>query len=184
MNKKLIKYLTNPAKNKLVRQVLSEGQTTAKALAEKNENIPQATLYRYLKKMVADGVLKVVEERRVRNVIEKVYALGIDFDADVNKMIEENDGETYLGLFQQFTIGLLDEYSAYCARDDIDILNDGSGFRVLSFNATTDELKELAANIWKQVEPYAKQKVTPERKTRSLAVIFTPPPTTGAPHPK
>ena len=183
MNKKLVKYLTNPAKNKLIRQVFSEGKTTAKALAEKNKDIPQATLYRYLKKMVNDGVIKVVEERKVRNVTEKIYAPAIDFEADVNKMIAENDGDTYLGLFQQFSIGLLDEYSAYCARDDIDILNDGSGFRVLSFNATTEELKELSANIWELVEPYAKQEATSERKTRSLAVIFTPP-TTSASHPK
>jgi len=175
MNRNLMKYLTNPATNNLVRQVAVDGQTTAKALAENNKNIPQATLYRYLKKMVADGVLKVVEERRVRNVTEKIYGMAIDFEADVNKMIEENDGDTYLGLFQQFTIGLLEEYGAYCARDDIDILNDGSGFRVLSFDATVEELTELAANIWKLVEPYTNREATPDMKTRSLAVIFTPP---------
>ena len=170
-----MEYLINPAQSKLVRQVLDEGQTTAKALAEKNKDIPQATLYRYLKKMVSEGILKVVEERRVRNVTEKVYAMGIDFEADVNKMIEENDGDTYLGLFQQFTIGLLNEYDAYCARDDIDLLNDGSGFRVLSLYATTDELNELSANIWKLVAPYANREATPERKPHSIAVIFTPP---------
>ena len=175
MHEKLMECLTNPARNKLVRQVLDEGQTTAKALAEKNKEIPQATLYRYLKKMVSDGILKVVEERRVRNVTEKVYAMAIDFEADVNKMIAENDGEAYFGLFQQFTIGLLNEYGAYCARDNIDILNDGSGFRVHSLHATTDELKELAANIWKLVAPYTNREATPDAKARSIAVIFTPP---------
>jgi len=175
VNKKLVEYLINPVQNKLVRQVLDEKQTTAKVLAEKNKDIPQATLYRYLKKMVSDGILKVVEERRVRNVTEKVYAMGIDFEADVNKMIAENDGDTYFGLFQQFTIGLLNEYGAYCAGDDIDILNDGSGFRVLPLYATIDELNELSASIWNLVAPYANREATPERKSHSIAVIFTPP---------
>ena len=167
--------LTNPAKSKLVLQVLNEGQTTAKMLAEKNKNIPQATLYRYLNKMVSDGVLKIVAERPVRNVTEKVYAMAIDFNANIEKMLEENDGEAYLAMFQQFVIGLLNEYGAYCTRDGIDIRNDGSGFRVSPFYATYDELKELSASIQKMIEPYKKREATKDRKTRSIAVIFTPP---------
>ena len=167
--------LTNPTKFNLVRQVLEEGQTTAKALAEKNKNIPQATLYRHLKKMVSDGVLKVIEERQVRNVTEKVYAMAIDFEADVDKMIKENDGATYLAMFQQFTIGLVNEYGAYCNQEGIDILNDGSGFRINTINVTYDELKELSTSIWKLIEPYAALSATEDRKTRSVAVIFTPP---------
>ena len=175
MNKKLMEYLVSPAKLNLILQVISEGETTAKILAEKNKNIPQATLYRYLKKMVSDGILKVVEERQVRNVTEKIYAMAIDLNADFNQVVEENDGEAYLALFQQFAIGLLNEYSAYCARDDIDIANDGSGFRVISTHATVDELRELAANIWKLIEPYARREATPDTKARSVAIIFTPP---------
>jgi len=174
MNKKLMECLTNPAKLNLILQVLSEGESTAKSLAEKNKNIPQATLYRHLKKMVSDGILKVVEERPVRNVMEKVYSMAIDFNADFDKVVEENDGEAYLALFQQFAIGLLNEFGAYCARDDVDILNDGSGFRVRSFHATYDELKELSSNIWKLVDPYTMLEATPDRKTRSISVIFAP----------
>jgi len=125
--------------------------------------------------MVADGVLKIVEERQIRNVTEKVYAMAIDFEVGINRVIQENDGEAYLALFQQFTIGLLNEFGAYCARDDIDILTDGSGFRVSSINATYDELKALSADIQKLIEPYKNREATPERKNRSLAVIFTPP---------
>lgn len=170
-----MEYLTNPAKLSLILQVRNEGETTAKALAEKNKNIPQATLYRHLKKMVSDGILKVVEERPIRNVTEKIYAMAIDLSANFNHIIEENDGEAYLALFQQFAIGLLNEYSAYCARDDIDILNDGSGFRVIPTHITVDELNELAANIWKLIEPYAAREAAPDTKARSVAIIFTPP---------
>jgi len=175
MTEKLMEYLANPIKNRLIVEVITQGTTTAKTLASTNQNIPQATLYRHLNKMVADGILKVVEERKVRNVTEKVYAMAIDFDADVKKMIQENDGEAYFALFQQFTVGLLNEYSAYCARKDIDLLNDGSGFRIGSLNATVDELNELSASIWKLVEPYTTREAAPDRKSRSVAVIFTPP---------
>jgi len=175
MHDKFMECVTNPIKNNLLLEVITQGKTTAKVLAEKNKNIPQATLYRYLNKMVSDGVLSVVEERKVRNVTEKVYASAIDFAADVEKMLAENSGETYFSMFQQFTVGLLNEFKAYSEQDDIDILNDGSGFRVTPFCATYDELKELSAKIQELVAPYADRDATPECKARSLAVIFTPP---------
>ena len=178
MSDKFIECVTNPIKNKLLLEVIAQGKTTAKVLAEKNKNIPQATLYRYLNKMVSDGVLTVVEERKVRNVTEKIYASAIDFAANVEKMLAENSGEAYFSMFQQFTVGLLNEFKSYTDKDGIDLLNDGSGFRVTSFCATYDELKDLSLKIQELVAPYAEREATPECKARSLAVIFTPP-TTG-----
>ena len=175
MNEKLVKHLTNPVNNRLIIEVLAQGTATAKSLASTNKNIPQATLYRHLNKMVADGIFKVVEERQIRNVTEKVYALAFDLKSTFDKMIEENDGEAYLALFQQFTIGLLSEYHKYCTRSDIDILKDGSGFRTLPIYATYDELETLSKDIWKLIEPYATRVPTADIKTRSVAVIFTPP---------
>lgn len=175
MDEKLLECLTNFDRLALLFQVLDEGQTTAKMLAAKNKNIPQATLYRHLKKMVADGILHVVEERQVRNVTEKVYAAALDFRAETQKLLEENDGAAYFALFQHFTIGLLKKFSAYGDREDIDIINDGSGFRVATFDATLEELGALSAGIWKLVEPYTNREATPERRTRSISVIFTPP---------
>jgi len=175
MHDNLMKCLTNPTKSKLLLDVMDEGQTTAKILAEKNKNIPQATLYRYLKKMVSDGVLKIAEERQVRNVTEKIYAPAIDLNAHIDKILTENSGEAYLQMFQQFTIGLLNEFKTYAEKDDIDILNDGSGFRVAPIFATTEELKDLSVKIQELMRSYSENEATPERKARSVAIIFTPP---------
>ena len=173
MNEKLMGCLTNPIKCKLLAEVMDNGQITAKALALKNKTVPQATLYRYLKKMVSDGIVKVVEERRIRNVIEKVYGMAIDFNADVEKMLEKNSGEAYLGLFQQFTLGLLNEFKAYCAQDCIDLSNDGSGFRVTPFYATLHELKELSGKINKLIQPYKGREASLAGMAFHSAVSFT-----------
>ena len=175
MNEKLIEYLVNPVKSKLIIAVMTQGTTTAKALAASNKSIPQATLYRYLKKMVDDGVLNVVEERKVRNVTEKIYALAIDFNAYTEEMLKNNSGEAYFGMFQQFTLGLLNEFNAYCAKDNIDLQNDGSGFSVIPICVTFEELKELAGKIREIIAPYAQLEATADRKAHSVALIFTPP---------
>ncbi|MCL2403112.1 MAG: hypothetical protein FWC86_02605 [Coriobacteriia bacterium] len=172
---KLLGYLTNPVTNILILEIHGQGQATAKSLAQKHPNIPQATLYRHLKKMVSDDVLKVVEERQIRNVVEKVYALAIDLEADIEDMIASNSGETYFKLFQQFSIGLLKEFKAYTDQEEINLRADGSGFRVTSFYASLDELKELSAKINEAIQPYKDAEPSPDRKARSVAVIFTPP---------
>lgn len=167
--------LTNPIKCKLFFEIETQGRTTAKKLAECDENIPQATLYRYLKKMVEDGILEVVEERQVRNVREKVYGVAIDYKAEIEQMLAANSGEGYLSLFQQFCSGLINEFRTYAARDEIDILHDGSGFRIVPFYATTGELEDLSRSIQELIRPYHEQEPTPDRQMRNVAIVFTPP---------
>jgi len=174
-SEKLLESLTNPIKNSIILEVSEQGRATAKALAQKYPNIAQATLYRHLKKMTDDKILKVVETRKVRNVTEKTYALAIDFEANFEKMIEENSGEAYFKLFQQFSMGLLKEFHAYSARENIDLLNDGSGFSVTSIYANLDELKDLSLKIREVAQPYKENEPTADRQARSLAIIFTPP---------
>ena len=175
MNNSLMECFTNPVKNKLFSQIDAQGQTTAKALAQHIDGVPQATLYRYLRKMVEDGILEVVEERQVRNVREKVYRVAIDFDAEVKKMLDENSGKGYLGLFQRFCNGLIDEFRAYTAKENIDIVHDGSGFRITPFYATFSELEELAREINARIKPYRENESTPDRQLRNVAIVFTPP---------
>lgn len=45
----------------------ASGEVTAKYLAEKCSDIPQTTLYRNLKRMTDDGLLKIVNETPIWN---------------------------------------------------------------------------------------------------------------------
>ena len=177
MNDKLMTCFTNPVKSKLFSDIETHGRTTAKDLAQRNVGIPQATLYRYLKKMVEDGILEVVEERQVRNVREKIYDIAVDFESEIGKMIDDNSGKGYLSLFQQFSNGLLSEFQAYAARESIDIKNDGSGFRIVPFYATIGELEELSLKIQELLRPYHENEPAPGRQMRNIAIVFTPPTT-------
>ena len=75
MTDKLMDCITNPVKCKLLLEIHSQGKSTAKHLANIYNDIPQATLYRHLKKMLSDGILQVVEETQVRGTVEKTYSL-------------------------------------------------------------------------------------------------------------
>ena len=59
MTDRLMECITNPVKCKLLLEIHSQGKATAKQLADIYTDIPQATLYRHLKKMLSDGILQV-----------------------------------------------------------------------------------------------------------------------------
>ena len=50
MTGRLMECITNPVKCKLLLEIHSKGKATAKQLAHIYTDIPQATLYRHLKK--------------------------------------------------------------------------------------------------------------------------------------
>ena len=173
-----MEYITDPMKCKIILDVQALSQVTTKQLAEKHPDIPQATLYRLLKKMVADEILEVVAENKVRNVTEKVYALAFDsgnINVEVEKMIDENPGEMYFHLFQQFVMGLLGEMKDYAQREDIDLRADGVGMITYPFYANLEEVIELAIKIKEIMQPYLENEATPDRQMRSFARIFMPP---------
>ncbi len=76
MTDRLMECITNPVKCKLLLEIHSQGKATAKQLADIYTDIPQATLYRHLKKMLSDGILQVVEETQVRGTVEKNLFVG------------------------------------------------------------------------------------------------------------
>lgn len=172
MNEKILVTFINPVKMKIFYEVSLLKQATAKELASKTPDIPQATLYRHLKKMTEDGVLIVAKERPIRNITEKIYEIAPDLDKDVQKIVSENDGLGYFLLFQQYMFGLQAEFGQ---RENINITEDGSGFHVAPFYATSKEVQELARKIVDVIKPYMENQPTMERQLRNIGMIYTPP---------
>lgn len=92
LNEKIMECISNPAKSRLMIEIMRRGKVTAKYLAEKCVDIPQTTLYRYLKRMTDDGLLKIVGETPIRGTVEKTYALTFD------RLIHRRFSDKILGL--------------------------------------------------------------------------------------
>lgn len=112
MTDKLMECITNPVKCKLLLEIYSQGQATAKHLSDKYTDIPPATLYRHLKRMLHDGILKVVEETQVRGTVERTYALAQNINSNMEKILEENSGELYMQYFMQYIMALPDNFNS------------------------------------------------------------------------
>jgi DNA-binding HxlR family transcriptional regulator len=173
----LFESFVDPIDCRILLAVTAEETTTTKQLLKALPDIPQATLYRRLGKLVQKGVLRVVQERKVRALTEKVYAMNMEFDQGVSEMVKENRGDVYLSMFAQFTGVLMREFAQYAARDDIDILHDGSGFSTSPVAVNEEELRELSMKMSELLALYRtpEQLAKPGRKLHSLAIVITPP---------
>lgn len=175
MEQKVIECITHPIKCKLLLELYSSGKATAKQLAEIYNDIPQATLYRYLKRMTNDGILKVVEENQVRGTIEKTYGVAINLDSNGQDMIGENSSDAYMQMFMQYVFGFVKRFQDYCKNPNIDILKDRSGFSLAPIYATDEELEAAMVEYSKIIQPLYKNRPTADRKSRTLGLIISPP---------
>lgn len=167
----------HPVQSKLFMEVHTRGETTAGDLAQALPDIPQATLYRHLGKMVEAGVLKIADQRKKRALFEKVYAVGIDFNADLNALLEQNRGDVYAALFFQFMMVFYQEFQAYAHREGIDIAKDGSGFSMGPIIATNEELAQTMTEIGALIEKLRNNALTPGsgRRMHTIGLIVSPP---------
>lgn len=175
MNKKLMDCFTNPIKCKLLMEIHSSGRATAKRLSEIYSDIPQATLYRYLKRMTDDGILKIAEENQVRGTIEKTYALAISLNEEIQGSMESNPGDALMMMFINYMMGLMKQFQDYCKRPDIDIKSDMLCFSLAPIYATNEELEAAMTEFGKITQGLLANQASPERKLRTIGMIVTPP---------
>ncbi len=175
MNKIIMEIIKHPVKCKLLLEFLNCEQTTAKQLSEKFSDIPPATLYRYLKKMTVDGVLKIVNQTQIRGTMEKTYALAIDLKKEMNEMMENISGDAYMQAFIQYILGFAEQFQSYCKREEINIAKDKSGFSLVPLYLSDEELDCFIQNYAEITEKYRDNMPTIDRKLRSIGLIVAPP---------
>ncbi|MBQ1021672.1 helix-turn-helix domain-containing protein [Micromonospora sp. D93] len=174
----------HPVRIRILRAVAGARLTT-QALIELLPDVPQATMYRQLAILVKAGLLKVVEERKVRGAVERVYGLpaqGATLDPASLATATVEDHARY---FTAFVSSLLSEFSRYLARERIDFVADGVGYQQLVLHVTDAEFSEFAAGFNALVVPLLANKPGNGRTPRLLATVLLPtdPPTSERPAP-
>lgn len=173
LNEKIMECISNPSKCRLLIEIMQRGEVTAKYLAEKCSDIPQTTLYRSLKRMTDDGLLKIVGETPIRGTVEKTYALTFD-PSDPPSVLGQNSGAMYMQVFFQYFLTFAKIFQDYCDTPGIDIKKDRSGLSLSHVYLTDEELEKAVSNIAKILLPLQNNKSEPGRKLRTVGLIISP----------
>ncbi|WP_343250548.1 helix-turn-helix domain-containing protein [Diplocloster hominis] len=172
---KLMDAFVNPVKSKLLLEIYTHQKITTKELSAAFPDIPQATMYRHMNRMLKDGLIEVVEENKIRGVTEKVYGIAFDFDSVGKQLFEKNPGTTLLQMFTQYMMAFLQEFKDYSRRDHINPEQEPFSFTVCPCYASPEEIKDALTRIGEILTPLIQNPSTPDRKMHSFGVILTPP---------
>lgn len=159
-----------------VLQTLATRNLTPLQLAEELVNVPQATLYRHLNKMVQAEILQVVEERPVRGTVEKVYGLNRQALQTGSRNLLQASREELMELFTNFMLAQVREFGGYLQRDSINLIEDKVSFRQASFYMTDAEFMEFAGEIGQAFLKRMSNKPGPGRKPLLWTTIIIPGP--------
>jgi hypothetical protein len=173
MNKVKEDLLLHPVRLRIILAVAGR-QVTAQQLANELPDIPQATLYRNINTLAAASILAVVQERRVRNTIEKTYALP-EQDLFLTAADLENAGpEDYIRLFTQYLGLQLGYYVRYIQQGDVDFARDHLSFHMFPLYLSEAETASLGEAVNAALLPYVKNEPSPERQRYILGLLSLP----------
>lgn len=176
---RLLALMLHPVRLRIIQQFNPERTLTAAQLARALPDVPQASLYRHLKQLAAGGVIAVVDERQVRNMTEKVYALvpattRLDL-ADAARATKDE----LVHLFAAFAALLLSDFRHYLRHrpgDRVDLQGDGVTFWQRALYLTPEEGEELTAMLDAATASLAGHAPGPGRRRQLVSFATMPAP--------
>lgn len=171
---KKAEVILHPVRMRIIQQLTSGLKLTAQQLQERLDDVPQATLYRHLKKLLESGVLVVAEEIPVRGTVEKVYALPTGNAHLKADDLTDAGPEEHLTYFIQFASHLISEYGRYIHRPGADVQKDGVSYRLQTLYLTDEENVQLLRAIHDLIAEAEKHQPGEGRQSRLFSVIDFP----------
>jgi DNA-binding transcriptional ArsR family regulator len=166
--------LLHPVRLRVLQAFLGDRALTTSDLRAELGDVPPASLYRHVARLVDAGVLSVVAERRVRGAVERTYVLRVAA-ASVNlDELATMSREDHRQLFMAFVAGLLGDFDRYLSRDDIEFLRDGVSFRMVGMWLDDGEFAELMRDLARVLQPRLANAPRAGRRRRILGSVLLP----------
>jgi Helix-turn-helix domain len=166
--------LLHPVRLRIVQAFLGDRALTTGALIAELADIPAASLYRHVARLVDAGVLAVVAERRVRGTLERTYVLRLSAASIGPDQLATMSTDDHRQAFTAFVAGLLGDFDRYLARGDIDLPRDGVSYRIAGLWLDDAEFSELLLELARVLEPRLAKAPRPGRKRRILGSVLLP----------
>lgn len=166
--------LLHPVRLRIVQAFLGDRALTTSDLRSELPDVPPASLYRHVARLVNAGVLAVVAERRVRGAVERTYVLRgaaarISLDELAMMTLDE-----HRQAFMAFVAALLGDFDRYLARSDIDVLRDGASYQMAGMWLDDAEFADLLQDLARVLQPRLANAPKAGRRRRILGSVLLP----------
>ena len=166
--------LLHPVRLRIVRTFLGDRALTTSQLRLELPDVPTASLYRHVARLVDAGVLTVASERRIRGGVERTYLLA-DAKARVSAgEVAEMRREDHRRAFVNYMAGLLGDFDRYLERETVDPLSDGLGYNLEGLWLSDAELEAFVGELAGVLDAHLANGPAAGRRRRLIATILLP----------
>jgi hypothetical protein len=166
--------LLHPVRLRIVQAFLGDRALTTSQLSAELSDVPAASLYRHVARLVSAGVLQVVAERRVRGAVERTYVLRLAAARVGVADIEAMGTDDYRQMFMAYAAGLLGDFDRYLQRGDVDLLRDGVAFGIEGLWLDDAEFAGMMRDLYRVLQPLRTNAPRAGRRRRLLASVLLP----------
>lgn len=173
MDKRLT-LLLNPVRMRLVHAMRVGVQLTTGDLCARLPDLPKATIYRHVERLLRGGVFEVAGERRVRGAVERSYRLVPSAAGVSAKAARTMTTEDHRRTFTAATATLMADFEAYLETADADPTRDEVSYRQFVVWLSPAERSRLIAELARSLRPILANKASGRRAPYTLSTIFFP----------
>jgi hypothetical protein len=166
--------LLHPVRLRVVQAFLGDRALTTSQLSAELSDIPPASLYRHVARLVEADVLQVVAQRRVRGAVERTYVLRVAAARVQLDEIAKMTVEDHRQMFMAFAAGVLAAYDRYLSRGDVDLVRDGVAYAMDALWLDDTEYAEMMREIYTALLPRRANAPRKGRKRRMIASVLMP----------
>jgi len=175
--------LLHPVRLRILQAFLGDRALTTTELRSELSDVPAASLYRHVARLVDGGVLSVVAERRVRGAVERTYVLRTAAASVSPDELAKMMPDQHRQMFLEFIAGIIGDFDRYLAKGDIDLIRDGVSFRLAGMWLDDTELLELSRELVTVLQPRLANAPKPGRKRWIFGTVVLPGPERVTPNP-
>ncbi|GKU77309.1 helix-turn-helix domain-containing protein [Paenibacillus sp. L3-i20] len=166
--------ILHPIRMRIIQTLVGGAQLTTLQISERMPDIPQATMYRHLNKLLKAKLIEVIEQIQVRGTMMKVYVLTSNGGEIPTQDLKMMSSEAHMELFMKFVASLIGDYGTYLQQENYDLEQDGVSLRQLELHLTDEEYMELLQGMRAQMAKHIENKPTNERRRRNIVTMVIP----------
>ena len=154
---------------------LAGRQMTSGQLAAAMPDVPQATLYRHIKRLLDSGVFEVVAEQMVNGATERTYGVVSGAERLTAVEMQTVSPEQHVRYFTTFAAALIETFTRYVQQaDPATLAEDGLSYNRAVIYLSDAERVAFQEQIVNLVSSVMTNSPTPERKRYTLASATIP----------
>lgn len=174
MNKNTINGLLNPVRMRIVMMFLDNSLHTIGDIKDSVKDIPSASLYRHINRLLDDDIITVVSEKKKRGAIERTYQLKNNPLEQLNRFATKGSKDDMREVFYMFAMTLVMNFNSYVEASDVDFVRDSVGYRSYPLYLSDNENESFLGEFKSLLNKYVKNTPNEERKLRQFSFVYTP----------